>query len=413
MNDYKLIPELIENFIDFPKPNHTMEMFIGDFELRNHECSIGVNGKIYFSWFPEYGNYFTGTFLFGDFDKYISNPVDYFDIYIDEKKISTALIIKCITSLPSTNLFLKGVLTDKIFFGDKDLKIEVINFSIPNLRSINGNVVRDKKKSIKARILLENDLWRIEIDKKSNYHELRDQLLIVGGYDLLYSGKITRLDGTHFDTGMVEDIFMNLDLFLSFINGRNTSSLFLNGIKQNEIVWSDYTSKTVDVFEDNFYPIFERNVDGINLMWKEFSKICQSKKGQIFIKNILHWYIQSKKQAGLLDGSIIMAQTGLEILYHYITDNKEDLNKTPSKLRKLLIYLEVNDKEIPLKSKEMINFSTNFLDKKYQGIIGTITTVRNDLIHSKEKFIDIISFQLKFEVYNINLWLIEISLLKI
>ena len=413
MKDYNSIPEIIKNVIEFPKPNHAIEIFEGDFELKNDNCSIKVNGIIYYSWFPEYGNYFKGNILDGDFEKYISNPLDYYDIYINKRKISRALIIKCVTSLPATNSFLKGALTNKIILGEKNLKIDEIKFSVPNLRSLSGNLIRNNNKISKARILLENNLWKIEIDKKSNYDELKEELLITGGYNLLYSGKLSSINKTAFTFERVEDLFVCLNLFLSFINGRNISCLFLNGITNNKVVWTDFTSKSVDIYKDNFSPIFERNIVGMDCMWKEFSNIWAEKWGETFIKNIMHWYIQSKNQAGLIDGSIIMAQTGLEILYFYTTKNNIHPKSSADKLRNLLIYLGIEDKKILAESKAMIKFSTDHLEEKYSGIVGTITTVRNDLIHSEEKFIDKISLQLKFEVYNLNLWLIEISLLKV
>lgn len=416
---YDNIPNIIENQILLKEPNSLIRIFKGNFELINIENEtekIDVSGEIYFDWFPNYGCFFSGTIHNYDFDKYLQNLGKTYKTIINKAEIGNALIINTTTSIGSDSSQIKGKFFNKIIIGEIEQSIDLVSFSIPNLKSISGEIVKkitiSHKRTSCSRIKLENNEWTITIDKDLEYNRLEQELKSIGGYNILYSGNIIKTDNTKFSYLETNEIISCLDVFLSFINGRKLSCLFTMGFNEDCKIWTDYNSKRVETYKDVKTFLFYRNIVSLNLMWKEFSTIWQSASGKNFLTSIIHWYTESNNQAGLIEGSIIMAQAGLEELYYWTSTNKKHPDKTPNKFRELIKYLNLVDSEILSNYKSLEFFAENHIkNPNYRDISGIITTIRNNIVHPIENVK--ISVETKHEAWQLCLWLIEITLLKI
>lgn len=419
MNKYENIPNIIEPQIILKKPNSPIKIFKGNFKLiniENEEENINVNGKIYFEWFPNYGCFFSGTISNYDVDKYLQNPSSTYKVIINTNEIGHSFIINTITSTGSDYSQIKGIFQDKIIIGKNEKSIDLVSFSVPNLKSISGQVVKKTTPSnittSRSRIKLKNNEWIIIIDKNIEYNKLEKELNIIGGYNILYTGKITKTNSIKFTFKESTEIISCLDSFLSFINGRRLSCLFTEGFNEGNKTWTDYNAKQVATYKKDITSfLFNRNVNSLDLMWKEFSTIWQSDSGKDFLTSIVHWYIESNNKAGLIDGSIIMAQAGLEQLYYWTLPNNKHPSNTPSKFRDLIKSLKVNDSEILNYYKTLKIFSKNHIEEtKYRDIAGIITTIRNNIVHPIETVK--ITPETKHEALQLCLWLIETTLLK-
>src|SRR5215210_2999393 len=91
------------------------------------------------------------------------------------------------------------------------------------------------------RISLENEKYIIHIDKREDYKELQNQLKIEGGFITLYSCNLLKKKGS-FSYTEVSSIDKRLYFFLSFLNGRRISPVFLKGMVGEEIMWQEYFS---------------------------------------------------------------------------------------------------------------------------------------------------------------------------
>lgn len=417
---YNNIPDIIESQIILKKPNSPIRIFKGNFELINTENEsekITVNGKIYFEWFPSYGCFFSGTICNCDLDKYFENPLYIYKVVINAIEIGNSFITNTTTSTSTDNSQIKGIFQDKITIGKIEKSINLVSFSVPNLKPISGEVVKKitpfSKRTSLSRIKLENNDWIITIDKDLEYNKLAQELKIIGGYNILYSGEITKKDKIKFTFTESNEIINCLDVFLSFINGRRISCLFSTGFNEGNKNWTDYNAKPVATYKKDMTSFFfERNTNSLNLMWKEFSTIWQFESGKDFLKSIVHWYIESNNQAGLIDGSIIMAQAGLEQLYYWCLPINKHPQNTPSKFRDLIKHLNIDDFEIISNYKNLKVFSENYItESKYRDIAGIITKIRNNIVHPIENVK--ITPETKREAWQLCLWLIEITLLKI
>jgi hypothetical protein len=414
----KEIPNIIENTKILKKPNSPIRIFKGNFLLINseHDIKIDVMGEINFEWFPNYGCIFLGNISIVDFEKFILMPYISYNVIINKIDLGKAFIHKTRTSTSSNKTLIQGVFENKVLVGIKKELIDEIIFSIPNLKSISGEVVKKisstQTRTTRSRISLVNHKWKIIIDKNIEYDNLKEELEIVGGYNILYTGKITSIEDNKFTYHETEEIIECLDLFLSFINGRKIATLFLNGFNEGTKKWIDYSPKSVEAYKDVTSCIYYRNINSLDKMWKEFSAIWESEKGKDFLKSIIHWYTQSNNKAGLLEGAIIMAQAGLEKLYYWTAKAENHPENTPQKLRKLTKYLQIKDFEVLSNYTNLNEFSQIYIEKdNHRDVAGIITTIRNNIIHPIETVK--INSQTKSEALQLSLWVIEIALLKI
>jgi hypothetical protein len=414
----KEIPNIIESSVMLKKPNSPIKIFKGDFILINseHGIKIDIKGEINFEWSPNYGCFFLGNISIVDFDKFILMPYISYNIIVNEIDLGKAFIHKTINSTSSDKALIKGVFENKVLVGTKTELIDEIIFSIPNLKDISGEVVKKvsstQTRTTRSRILLDNHKWKIIIDKNVEYKDLKKELEIIGGHNILYTGKITSIKGHKFTYDETEEIINCLDIFLSFINGRKTATLFLNGFNEDIKKWTDYSPKSVEGYKDVTSCTYHRNINSLNIMWKEFSTIWETDKGKDFLKSITHWYIQSNNKAGLLEGSIIMAQAGLEKLYYWTSTEEKHPKQTPLKLRILTKHLYLKDFEVLSNYVNLYEFSKIYIkNPEHRDIAGIITTIRNNIIHPIETIK--INLQTKSEALQLSLWVIEIALLKI
>lgn len=414
----KEIPNIIESSVILKKPNSPIKILKGNFLLINseHDIKIDIKGEINFEWFPNYGCFFLGNISIVDFGKYILMPYMSYNVIVNKIDLGKAFIDKTINSTSSNKVLIKGVFENKVLVGTKTELIDEIIFSIPNLKSISGEVVKKVSSTqtitTRSRISLDNQKWKIIIDKNIEYNNLNKELEIVGSYNILYTGKITSIKGQKFTYNETEEIINCLDVFLSFINGRRISTLFLNGFNEGIKKWTDYSPKSVESYKDVTSCIYYRNINSLDIMWKEFSAIWETDKGNDFLKSIIHWYTQSNNKAGLLEGAIIMAQAGLEKLYYWTSKEENHPENTPQKLRKLTKYLHIKDFEVLSNYTNLNEFSQIHIEKyKHRDIAGIITTIRNNIIHPIKTVT--INSQTKNEALQLSLWVIEIALLKI
>ena len=126
------------------------------------------------------------------------------------------------------------------------------------------------------------------------------------------------------------------------------------------------------------------------------------------------------KNSGFVEGSIIMAQTALELLYNwYIVENKkillgkdsENINAA-NKIRLLISQLSI-DYTVPKKFTALQSFLRS---EKLIDAPEAVVQIRNAIVHSQEEKrikLNNIDDTAKYETLQLCIWYIEMSLLKI
>ncbi len=423
LEKYKDYPEIIDSPVEMNEPNSSIKIFEGEYLIKDKINEIKVNGQISYEWYPNSGAHFSGIPLIETSKLFkITNGFNSFRIIIDGLEFGQGFITNTNFGSFNNDAYIKGILAQQAILGDKSIAIEKLRFSVPNLREFHGlSVKRVTEKNISVsrnRLRLENENFIIILDKCYNYKELYKALEAKGGYIILYGGELTSKKGSI----LIEDIkdtLHCLDTFLSFLNGRRTSALFIHGVYDNQTIWCDYTNYHTDNFKTVPTWPQRHSVIGLNELWQKFSTIWKDNDDKNFLTTIIHWYVEANGHAGFSEGSIIMAQTALELLYNWwIIENKklivgkdsENINAS-NKIRLLLSQLNISHSVSKSFTylQSFINESKDIIDAP-----DAVVQIRNAIVHSQEekrKKLSAIHYRAKYEALQLCLWYIEMSLL--
>ncbi|GAB3780661.1 hypothetical protein GCM10028818_33270 [Spirosoma horti] len=411
-------------FAAMVSPNDSIPVYTGKFQLVLKNKIVIVNGSLTFEWFPSSETRFSGEVIEQSW-----SIMDIFYDLIDESfgTVYDMLVDGLSVGKASFNLingtepiYLEGRMVGINVIGDKAIPVQKVSFVIANLKEFHGEANQINSDSSNNILLLEDENFSIILRKHPQCSDRSRALTKKGGYFTLYNGEISsrRASITFKD---VNKPLSALSMFLNFLNGRRCSPVFRQGIFDNETVWCDYTSYNIDQFKkvkswtpDVLYDL--------NKLWIDFNALWQVKEHRQFLNDVLHWYTEANIQSGLIDGAIIMAQTGLELIYNWliveqkklIMGNDADNISASNKIRLLISLLNVSN-ALPT---TLVNLK-QYMDESDSNIADApeaFVQVRNAIVHSqaaKRSKVAEMSSLLKFEVLQLGLWYIELSLLYI
>ncbi|WP_282017762.1 hypothetical protein [Salegentibacter mishustinae] len=411
-------PNSVQSSVEMKEPNAPLKIYDGVFTLKNDKEELKIAGEIKYNWIPDSGVYFIGNPVDDNRSLFnIFNGKVYLKVLIDDLELGEGFI----TNIGSN---IQGVLSSNAVYGDKSISVDKILFSVPNLREFMGNNIKKQDESNcsfwRGRIELENEKHIIRIDKKNHYKDLKNQLKAKGGYIFMYDGELISKSGP-ISYKESKDIFYCLNTFLTFINGRRTSAIGFTGVFENEHKWYDYTNYSVDQYKNVESWTPSHSIAGLNEIWQNFSQIWKNEEDRDFLTSAIHWYVEANNNSGYAEGSIIMAQTALELIYNWwIIERKEmilgkdaESINASNKIRLLLSQLNIgyNIPEAFDKLEEFKNNEIQILDGP-----DAVVQIRNAIVHSqqeKRKKLSSIHYMAKYQALQLCLWYIELSILKI
>lgn len=422
---HKDTPEMNPISVDMRQANLPVNIYEGEFILKSEKHEIKIDGNITFNWFPNSGAHFSGKPILDTTDLFnITNELGTFKVIVDDLDFGDAFITNTNFGSFNNDAHLKGTLSIEAVLGDKSIAVNKIQFSIPNLREFHGLPVKSISDEAfwtsMSRLRLEDDNYTITIDKASDYKERNNSLKEKGGYIVLYAGELTCKKGslTHENT---RELFHCLDTFLSFLNGRRTSALFIQGIHDGEVVWCDYTDYFVDPYKyvQSWPP--RHSIDGLNDLWNNFKSIWNDPDDKNFLTSMIHWYVEANGHAGFSEGSIILAQTALELVYNWwvieqkgmlLGKDSESISAS-NKIRLLLSQASIDF----IAPSGLTNLQA-FIDstENVSDAPEAIVYIRNAIVHSqveKRKKLSQINSRAKYEALQLFIWYIEMTLLRI
>ncbi len=419
----KDIPDIIESSIIMSEANISHKIYEGDFFLKSDSDEIKVNGNINFDWFANSGSHFSGKVEIETSGyRSLSRTSSTYSVIIDGLEFGKGFITNTSFGSNFEGAYIKGTLSQQAVFGDKSIAVEKIIFSIPNLREFLGfpvkKITSDNFSTSRNRLSLENDNYIISIDKCIDYKERFASLEEKGGYIILYNGELISKKGP-VKLEETKDVFHCLDTFLTFLNGRRTSAIFLQGIYSNEVIWCDYTDYFVDPHRNVQSWPQRLSISGLNELWQKFTSLWKDTDDRNFLTSVIHWYVEANCQTGFSEGSIIMAQTALELLYNWwiierkkiiVGKDSENINAS-NKIRLLLSQLSISHL-VPLSFTQLQNFMDE--SKDIIDAPDAVVQIRNAIVHSQEekrKKLSGIHYKAKYEALQLCVWYIEMALL--
>ena len=420
---HKNIPFGITSTIIMTEPNQKIIIYKGIFNLSLANQVVEIEGEVWFDWFPHIDTKFKGIVkstlkdLIG-----FTEANDRYDLIIEGLTFGKAYITK--TSF-GNKAEISGEMHGLSVRGDNTIPISKIAFSIPNLRDFFGLLIKliyekGGYYSGRNRLILECRDYIITIDKHKDYKKSFELLSAKGGYFLLYAGEIERRSG-HITFEDLNKLHHCLSTFLSFLNGQRCSPIFLQGIYEDEIIWTDYTGYRSDIFKNVHSWPQKLAIDGLSELWNEFYELWDNENDKDFLDSAIHWYIEGNANSGYLEGSIVMIQTALELIYNWLIIEKKKLIygkdgesiSAANKIRLMLSQFNTNI-GLPESFKNIKSYLASNND--IHDEIDLFVQIRNSIIHSQEekrKKLSKIPNEVKYEAQQLGLWYIEISLLKI
>lgn len=416
----KDVDDILESPIEMQEANQPILIFEGIFIIKDETGEIELDGKIQYNWSPN-----TGVIFYGKAIKVskeimkIVNEIEYFDVIANNENLGKGIISNFEIN---SEIIIKGVFQYKVITGDKSIPVDKLKFCIPNFRDFLGLAVKKITKtnqgSYKNRIILDNEKYSIIIDKCVDYKNLYNSVNENGGYIILYSGELkTKKGALTFENS--KEIMYCLNVFLSFLNAKRTSALFVHGIYNEETIWCDYSNYNVDRYDSLPSWTNSNSIENLNELWQVFSKKWNNKNDKDVLNTAVHWYLQCNKNSGYVEGSLIMAQTALELLYNwYIVENKklllgkdsENINAA-NKIRLLVSQLNINY-SVPKKFSSLQIFLKS---EKLLDAPEAVVQIRNAIVHSQEEKrtrLSNIDNNAKYQALQLCIWYIEMVLLK-
>jgi len=182
--------------------------------------------------------------------------------------------------------------------------------------------------------------------------------------------------------------------------------------------WQDYGNYITDAYKSCFSFKPYNTTDLCSYGWTKFFALWKDEDDRDFLTSMIHWYVESNGHSGFTEGSIIMAQTALELAYNWLLIEKEKYMvgndaqniSASNKLRLLLSHLRVKP-TFPAKLTHLSKMEGKLLDCP-----EAITVVRNAIIHSheqKRKDLRKIEDVTKAQALYVAIWYIELVMLKV
>jgi len=415
-------PEGLQPLTEMNAPNTPLIIHEGPYKLVSNTTTYECIGKLEFCWMPSLHVRLSGRIpvnqdLFNDYKANIS-----LNILIDELIVGKCFLINISTSNNTQEATIQGQVDGEIVLGNKSIAVDSVRFEIPNLRGMFGESIQLGTTLSRSRLTIDDDKYLINIDKLIDF-KARDILLQEeGGFLLTYTGSLIKKTKsiTYEEVGKIMRVF---HYFLSFINGLRTSPVIIKGIANGNPVWTMYESPKVDSFKTVWSWIPKFKIESLPTLWANFSKLLKIEGDNDWLTTAIHWYMEANRQAGYAEGSIIIVQCALELLYNRVIIEDKKILKggdalkldASNKIRLLLSSLGISP-EIPSQLSNTINFISNTSSFSKIDGPGIIVDIRNAFVHGQEekrKKLKAIPGVVIVEVLHLGIHYIELVLLKL
>lgn len=416
----KDVPESIAPTVPMKEPNIDLPVYEGMLNLKAGDLDLEVMGKITFSWNPRPQAVLSARIPY----EKKNWGIERYEVYIDGVLFGNCLIISKTLTNFADELPIYAIFTGPCVLGDRSIGVSEVRFSVPNMDKIRGSntytLTDNNGLSQNAnRLEFSAGVYKITIDWRQDYEEMRDNLSWKGGYMVLYGGRIARSDGKPLTLEEVRNDLYSVGRFLSFLNGKRTTPIFLHGVHEGEVLWRDYTEFNVqrETPARSWSPkMFNPQIGQLLTNFFEYNK---DKDDDYALDVAIHWYTEANTGAGYLEGSTIMAQSALELLYNWILIEKMQLIKgkdaenisAANKIRLLLSQMKID-----YMAPASFVFLNGFIEDTPEIADAPEATVyvRNAIVHAqleKRKKLQSIPLPARQQALELTLWYIEMALL--
>jgi hypothetical protein len=396
--------------------NQEILLFEGNLELSVSDLEFTLqNGVVQIEWFPTPRTIFIGELntVTKDIVKCLDNELN---VAFNNKLQGKGIVF---SKTFGEKLIIKG----ELLFDELDVRSNSYNevqFSLVNFPEILG----DKRISTdysfwKGRMEVNIGAAILTIDAVQELSGSLKDLKTQKGYLITHH---CRLKFEKLTNGkLVLEYLDSIRLTLRILIGQDLGFTLIDFIKNQNVVTSMNMFGKIKPIEQCHRLINMHSWLSDSVFFDEIFRNLIKGKNDKPISHLIHWYNMANTNQGYVEGSLVLAQVGIELLYNWIIcehlqmvtskDASEKISAA-SKLKTLSVYSGINLEDIQL-PEELNEYKEK---EKKQSNVDLIITLRNHLVHSNDfkrnnlaKYDPIIFYQAK----NILLFIIERYLLAI
>lgn len=429
-------PTVIAPIYATPQPNASVQLYQGPVVLDQDGTRIDCEGEVRLEWLPSPRVIFSATESNADKTPSLADV----DIYSENTPV-TISIPGAMAPVPLAivavnrawredggSVAVTGHCNDTIVTGGgvnlQHVVFHLVNFS-ETADGVIGEETPQETHEWLGRATAEFDGWKLTIDTLRSYKELKTALKAQGGFAITHAARLERVDSSAFSVAQAKQVLDALFWFFSLSRGFWSPPIFPVGFDGNQnVVWQEWQAlrasswRSADSWLTDRHHVSSSLQGALPGFWKTWNNPTwndpsNSNTPLVFA---IHWFISANTQAGATEGSIILAQTGLELMawVRLVEDVKSrtssQFNPIPAskKFEALLQHIGVS-LAIP---SGLSSLTTLAATKQWANGPEAIAGYRNTIVHpkSRKRNKDVVATESN-EMLQLALWYLELALL--
>ena len=267
----------------------------------------------------------------------------------------------------------------------------------------------------------QSDEWRVTFSPVDDLSDVIKAVRRAGGYVFTHRVRFERVDGALFEVAAAEQVLHGLYRFLSFLQGRQVNVILPVGYDAaGTAVWRKWLSWNVGRWQGiNHWSDTHETAD-LCEAFAGFMRLWTNPNWQDAIDAAIHWYVDSNRNASVLEAGTVFNQMALERLaWEFFVINGKAMSRdgfnrltAADRIRLMLAHHQV-PLELPPALPDAARWSREF---NWTDIADAIAAMRNIVVHPEHKLRDRLddgpASPLK-DVWHCGLWALELLLLRL
>ncbi len=170
-----------------------------------------------------------------------------------------------------------------------------------------------------GRVVFEGGGWRVTLQSVEGLKQLHEQVQRESGFGITHVGRAERVDGEPFSRVEAHQLLHALHSFLSFVRGVWSPPILFVGLDAGGArVWEDWITRKASPGRAVLTWFPELGAGCLGAVFPGFMNLWQNSAKREILEVAIHWYVEANMASAAIEGSLILAQTGLERLAYYI-----------------------------------------------------------------------------------------------
>jgi hypothetical protein len=274
------------------------------------------------------------------------------------------------------------------FFHETYAAVDAIRFHIPNSLNLIISNPGDDQEAYSLLPHLISDTWTISLEPTADAKTAIDVLEASSGFAITQLAEIKRSDGGDISASDALDVLDALAWFLSFINADWVGPTLPVGFKSGKRVWDLWHAWKTAPWHPRITWLNPYYLEHADELFPKFMARWTVPRWREVLRTAIHWYIEAGRHAGGVEGSIVLAQTALELMASAIIVEERKM-LTAKGLGRLIVAEQLrllfSLAALPVQHCDTAKLAPLLSLRKSLDAPEALTTVRNSIVHSDLK----------------------------